>query len=58
MAYLLVMIIPKALDNVIGHINDSRVKIKQKNSGNDFDSSLEEFCCKGRKEVGNSWRVK
>lgn len=47
MASLLVMIIPKALDNTIGHISDSRLKSRQKNSGNDFDSSLEEFCCKG-----------
>lgn len=47
MAYLLEMIIPKAFNNSIGHISDSRLKSKLKNSGNDFDSSLEEFCCKG-----------
>lgn len=52
MPYLLVMIIPKALDNMIRHISDSRLKSKQKNSGNDFDSSLEEFCCKGEGRSG------
>lgn len=52
MAYLLVMIIPKALDNMIEYISDSRLKSKQKNLGNDFDNSMEEFCCKGEERSG------